>query len=433
MRRGLRSLILGLIIGVTIGLYLGWVQFPQQPYRSDMSELAQSFRDDYLVMVAAGYEVDGDLPGAVERLNHLGVDDIGAYVQGQAERIITTAARDFREIRLLVGLAQAMRRLTPSMQPFLDLGRGQALMVRDLRPTPQASASDVPARSSPSLLSAWLVAVGLIAGLLFGLAFSWALGPPSESNTEPHQLREDDRNHYMVAIALEFKYSGDLRAALQELIALRPGQDPFQELADVACALAMDGFLVSESGMRAVRALTDLYRLQGRSGCAEQLLPGEDTVASSEPAPGPLPDATAPPPLPTKTAQSRPPQPTATLRLVATAVPQRQFLPLPARTFCDLALPALIEVYVVDYLGRGIPGQTIRVRWGNTEDIFISGLKPERGDGYADFQMEAGVSYIIDMPGASVALGAELSTATCFAPNGRESLKSWRVTFRAES
>lgn len=125
MRRSLRSLIFGLIIGGFIGLYLGWFEFPQRAYRSDMSELAQSYRDDYLVMVAAGYAVDGDLPGAIERLGHLVIDDIGEYVQGRAERIITTGARDVRDIRLLVGLSWAMRRLTPPMEPFLDLGEDE--------------------------------------------------------------------------------------------------------------------------------------------------------------------------------------------------------------------------------------------------------------------------------------------------------------------
>ena len=120
--RALRSLMLGLIIGVIIGLYLGWVEFPQRPYRSDISELAQSYRDDYLVMIAAGYAADGDLAGAIARLHYLGVDDIAAYVQGQTERIISTAARDIRDIRLLVALSGAMRRLTPIMEPFLELG-----------------------------------------------------------------------------------------------------------------------------------------------------------------------------------------------------------------------------------------------------------------------------------------------------------------------
>ncbi len=306
-------------------------------------------------------------------------------------------------------------------------------MARDRPPLPAPPLADQPAKPSASFVSVWLIALGLIAGLLLGLALSWALGPPPERNTEPHQLRDEHRNHYLVAIALEYQHSGDLHAALRKLIALRPGQDPLQELADAACALAGEGYLNSESGLRGLQAAAQLYRAQGRSGCADVLLPDEDASATVEATEAPLADATAPPALPTKTPLSRPPQPTATLRVVATALPQRQFAPLPARTFCDPDLPALMEVYTVDYLGRGIPGQMLRVRWSNGENSFISGLKPERGDGYADFQMEEGIGYIIDMPGASAALGAELSTGACFAPNGSQSLKSWRVTFRSDT
>ena len=124
MRRFLRSLFLGLVLGGLLGLYLGWVQFPLQLYRGDLTELAQSFRDDYAVMIAAGFAADGDVQGALDRLNHLHVDDIPRYIQRLTERVIASSARDVRDIRLLVALARGMGRLTPPMEPFLDLGGG---------------------------------------------------------------------------------------------------------------------------------------------------------------------------------------------------------------------------------------------------------------------------------------------------------------------
>ena len=276
------------------------------------------------------------------------------------------------------------------------------------------------------------VALGFLIGLLLGLAFSWAQGALPESNTEPRQLNDDAHALYMVAIALDYQHGGDLRGALEKLIPLAPGRDPFQAVADAACQLFRNGNLETTGGARALRALVALYREQGRSGCADSLAPEQSRVAPDVIASPAKPDSLDTTPLPTKTPPGQPPQPTATLRVVATALPRRAFAPLPARTFCDPDSPALIAVYVVDYLGRGIPAQRIRVRWGNHEDVFVSGLKPERGDGYADFQMAPNVGYIIDMPGASVALGAELSTGVCYAGN-RETLKSWRVTFRESS
>lgn len=124
MRRFLPYIVPGLVFGGLIGLYLGWFQFPRETFRGGMSDLAQSFRDDYVVMVAAGYVVDGDLPGALDRLSRLGVDDVPQYVRRLADRVIATSARDIRDIRLLVALARGMGQLTPAMAPFLDLHGG---------------------------------------------------------------------------------------------------------------------------------------------------------------------------------------------------------------------------------------------------------------------------------------------------------------------
>ena len=280
-----------------------------------------------------------------------------------------------------------------------------------------------------SRFSDFAIALGLVAGLLLGLAISWARGPLPESHTAPHQLREDARRHYMAAIALEYQYAGDLRAALEKLVATRPRIDPLQALADAACQLSQGDYLESESGRRALRAMTDLARSQGRSSCAEERLPAAAPILRDAPAPAEsvkLPSATPPP---TKTPPRPVQPPTATLRVAATALPQRRFTPRPASSFCDLDNPAMIEVYVVDYLGRGLPGQRIRLRFGDEANILVSGLKVDRGDAYADFQMQAGLGYIIDMPGVADALGAELRATPCFTASGRESLKSYRVTF----
>ncbi|MCY4072892.1 MAG: hypothetical protein OXG60_16485 [Chloroflexi bacterium] len=124
MRRFVQFMLLGLVLGGLLGLYLGWFQFPRDTYRGDMTELAQAFRDDYAVMIAAGYAADGDLPGALDRLSRLRVDDVPRYVQQLADRVIASSSRDIRDIRLLVALARGLGRLTPAMEPFLDLREG---------------------------------------------------------------------------------------------------------------------------------------------------------------------------------------------------------------------------------------------------------------------------------------------------------------------
>jgi len=120
MRRFLVSLAVSLIIGLVIGLYLGWVPFPVQYVDSPARDLAQRYKDEYTVMIAAGYEADYDLTGAIERLRVLEVENVAQHVQEVAERYITTS-RDVGEIQMLVILADGMGRLTPMMQPFMPV------------------------------------------------------------------------------------------------------------------------------------------------------------------------------------------------------------------------------------------------------------------------------------------------------------------------
>jgi hypothetical protein len=119
--RFLLSVLIGLVIGLAVGLYLGWVQFPVEYIDSPMSDLSDAYKDEYTVMIAAGYAADGDLVGAVERLRRLGVQNIPAFVQEITERYITHS-RNINDIRFLVVLAAGLDRLTPIMEPYRQIG-----------------------------------------------------------------------------------------------------------------------------------------------------------------------------------------------------------------------------------------------------------------------------------------------------------------------
>lgn len=120
MLRFLASLVIALGVGAAIGLYLGWVQFPVEFVNSPASDLAESYKDDYTVMIAAGYLTDGDLGGAVDRLRLLGLQNIPAWVQSVTERYISSS-RDSRDIAYLVALSEGLGRLTPIMEPYRQL------------------------------------------------------------------------------------------------------------------------------------------------------------------------------------------------------------------------------------------------------------------------------------------------------------------------
>lgn len=282
----------------------------------------------------------------------------------------------------------------------------------------------------PAYLSNGGFAFGIILGLLLGLGCAWLLGPIKGSSAAPYQLRPEDRHHYMAAIALEYMQRGDLGRAVSKLTELRSSSDPIQAMAAAACELGRRGYLESSGGAAAVRAMTVFYQLQGRRGCADRLLPTlEVTRAKAIQTPRPANEAMPAPP-PSKTQPPSIGLAPPMIGIVPTRPAGRSFAGRLASVFCDPALPGIIEVSVLDLRGEGIPGERIRVAWGDEASLFVSGLKAERGDAYADFEMETGIDYTIDMPGASDPLDASLSAESCLADGGYESLESYRVVFR---
>jgi hypothetical protein len=117
MSRFLLSLLIGLLVGAGLGLYLGWGPFPVEYVNSPANALSERYKDEYTVMVAASYLVDGDALGAVERLRVLGVENIPAYVQEVTERFISHS-RDVEDIYRLVALSEGLGRLTTIMMPY---------------------------------------------------------------------------------------------------------------------------------------------------------------------------------------------------------------------------------------------------------------------------------------------------------------------------
>ncbi|MFN8379329.1 MAG: hypothetical protein U0452_11735 [Anaerolineae bacterium] len=117
MKRVLLSLLIGAAVGLGIGLFLGWVQFPAQTVDNPASALAGRYKDDYTVMVARAYVRDGDLTGAFDRLRPLGEVNIPSFVQEVTERTISSSG-DVSDIQVLVALAAGLGRLTPIMEPY---------------------------------------------------------------------------------------------------------------------------------------------------------------------------------------------------------------------------------------------------------------------------------------------------------------------------
>lgn len=283
------------------------------------------------------------------------------------------------------------------------------------------------------LISIWGLLLGLLLGVAGGLTYAWVYNPVVEFDTEPWQLQSDERAEYMVAIALAFANDSDLDRAVTRLLTLYPNRvpqsDPFQDMADTACELASTGYVDGSSGLRAIRQMMAFYRLQGRSGCADTLITASDVqptqvIEIDLPTPTLPPPATKTPTPVSTTVATTTPTPLA----LPTSPPQRDFVIANVSTFCDVELSGIIEVFVQDFGGEGLPGQAVRARWRGGEDTFFTGLKPERGPAYADFQMTEAIEYTVDMPGRSDD-SQPLPAAPCTTQAGARAITSYRVVF----
>jgi len=275
--------------------------------------------------------------------------------------------------------------------------------------------------------------IGLILGIGGSLYYAWNLAPIQETDTEPWQLNATTKDQYVVAIALSYARDNDIGKAINRLVGLQLPGDPIQAVADAACRLATTGYANSTGGLNAVRSMMRFYQLQGRAGCADQLISseaGQGGVVTIE-VPTSTPTLT-PPASKTPTPVSALPTSTPLALIIPSAQPQNDFVFAGVSTNCatDISGLIMVEVYEAD-ASTGSPGQEIRVRWDGGESRFFTGLKPERSSGYADFQMEAGKDYILDMPGHADPLSQPLSAVTCTTPTGERAIIAYRVVFRA--
>jgi hypothetical protein len=249
-------------------------------------------------------------------------------------------------------------------------------------------------------LSWFALILGIGLGITAGLIYTWQIDPVVERNTAPWQLSSAGREDYVVAVALSYAYNHDLPQAFNRLRALRPNQNVWDMVAQIACDRVKTGKTATNSDIRAIRALEQLYQPQGASGCADGLYPTPVSVAFATPIPTLTLTPTLPPP-PTKT--PTPPLPTATpfeAPAPTSAPPTGTFVLARLQSFCDPTVPGVIEVRVYDRQGQGVPGVPVQVVWsGDQKDTFFTGLKPEREIGYADFEMTAGRSYSVSIPG----------------------------------
>lgn len=116
-------LLLGLLVGIGLGLFLGWVAWPIEFSEADPTILEEDYQRDYALMIAAAYSLDQDLPAAQQRLDRLGRADTEEWLLTVLiDKIL--AGDSQQEIRELVKLSSALGLYSPAMEPYLSAERG---------------------------------------------------------------------------------------------------------------------------------------------------------------------------------------------------------------------------------------------------------------------------------------------------------------------
>jgi hypothetical protein len=276
----------------------------------------------------------------------------------------------------------------------------------------------------------WEIIIGLIIGAALGLTYAWIISPMRYIDTVPSSLRADFKDQYHIAISAAYAATGDIQRARARLALLGDG-DSVQALSAQAQRMLANGEDI-EIVNRIARLASDL---QGKNivqpVITQTILTPQPNVTLT-----PSPNVTENPPGTeqpvVETEQPQGPLSTATPRptQTPTATAGAPFNILSQETVCKPNLTeALLQVYVIDTRKRELPGVELVVTWDGGEDHFFTGFKPEIGDGYADFQMQPGISYTLRV-GSGGAPATDLIVPSCPSANGDNFNGGLSITFQ---
>ncbi len=249
--------------------------------------------------------------------------------------------------------------------------------------------------------SYWFLLTGLVIGLVLGLLYAWLINPVSYIDTSPATLRQDYRDHYRLLIARAFAFNQD-RGRASARLALLGDKDPVQAL-----VLQAQQLLAGDGSRYYADALAILSQSLGGDGSSIPVNGGDATSTATL---SPAASSTEEPADETATATATPlpatktPGATFTPRVSTTLEPTENlpFVLAENTTVCNPNLPPrILQVEVLDENGEPLFGVKITVSWEGGEDVFFTGLHPEMGQGYADFDMAEGVVYSLRVGEAS--------------------------------
>lgn len=281
----------------------------------------------------------------------------------------------------------------------------------------------------------WGAFLALLLGLGAGLAYAWVISPLQIVDAVPSALRDDFKDQYRSAIAAAYASAGNLERAKARL-ALLGDTNSIEALNAQAQRLLANGEFQSADQ---VALLAEA--LQG-NGIALVPPPPPTPTTRVEDIQTALPQNTLSP-IPTSPTQEISTAtfevtPTQTFAVAATPRPTQTPIPtigvsfklIAQESLCDSNLPdGLLQVLVLNSNRRQMPGMEIRITWEANEDRFFTGLKPELGNGYADFLMTPNIAHSVQLAqGSDVASG--LIAPACQTSSGENYFGGFKLTFQ---
>jgi hypothetical protein len=276
----------------------------------------------------------------------------------------------------------------------------------------------------------WDLLLALLAGLGIGLAYSWLISPVRVTDAEPIALRADFKDHYRAAIAASYAGTGNLSRA-QLRLSLIGDADPIVALNAQAQRLLAGGDPAAADQVATLASALESGEVITAPPPVPSAVPVERTPAPTRTAPSPQ---TEVPTLVTDT-----PQPVES-PIVVESTPRPTRTPVPTtgaafvltaqETVCDTNLPdGLLQVVVLNSNRRQMPGMEIQITWNGGSERFFTGLKPELGNGYADFIMTPNEVYSLQLGvGSDVALG--MTAPGCQTTDGNPYVGGIKLTFQ---
>jgi hypothetical protein len=278
----------------------------------------------------------------------------------------------------------------------------------------------------------WNILLALLAGFGAGLVYAWMISPLRVTNADPVALRGDFKDTYRAAIAASYAATGNLPRA-QARLALLKDSNPIEALNAQAQRMMASGDSFQQADQVAALALA----LDGNIENIPTSIPATEVVNNVEVNPT-VTNPPPPPDAPIVLTETQAPAETQSVPVVSTPRPTRTAIPTLGAPFklsgqediCDSNLPdGLLQIIVLNSNRRQMPGIKIVITWDGGEEGFFTGLKPELGDGYADYLMTPNITYTIQLAsGSDVATG--ISAPTCQTSDGANFLGGIKLTFQ---